>query len=45
MNEEAGRQTMEVYLAADLSAETGQVAELPLQRDQAGLTLAASIKS
>jgi scyllo-inositol 2-dehydrogenase (NAD+) len=24
------RQTMEVYLAADLSAETGQVVELPL---------------
>ncbi|WP_433528436.1 Gfo/Idh/MocA family protein [Micromonospora sp. CA-263727] len=34
------RVTMEVYLAADLSAETNEVVSLPLTRDQAGLALA-----
>jgi len=35
------RQTMEVYLAADLSAETGKVVELPLDRDVKPASLAA----
>jgi hypothetical protein len=34
------RMTMEVYLAADLSAELNQVVELPLSREQIGLALA-----
>ncbi|RDH77822.1 gfo/Idh/MocA family oxidoreductase [Mycolicibacterium moriokaense] len=34
------RVTMEVYLAADLSAELNQVVELPLSREQVGLALA-----
>lgn len=34
------RVTMEVYLAADLSAETNEVVSLPLTSDQAGLALA-----
>lgn len=34
------RVTMEVYLAADLSAETNEVVSLPLSRDQLGLALA-----
>jgi predicted dehydrogenase len=34
------RITMEVYLAADLSAETNEVVSLPLTRDQIGLALA-----
>jgi predicted dehydrogenase len=34
------RVTMEVYLAADLSAELNQVVELPLSREQIGLALA-----
>jgi predicted dehydrogenase len=34
------RVTMEVYLAADLSAELNQVVELPLTREQIGLALA-----
>jgi predicted dehydrogenase len=34
------RITMEVYLAADLSAELNQVVELPLSREQIGLALA-----
>ena len=35
---------MEVYLAADLSADLNEVVELPLSPDQQGLALAASIK-
>ncbi len=38
------RIAMEVYLAADLSAETGQVVELPLQRTPEGLLLAGAAK-
>ncbi len=34
------RMTMEVYLAADLSAETNEVVTLPLTSDQVGLALA-----
>jgi scyllo-inositol 2-dehydrogenase (NAD+) len=34
------RMTMEVYIAADLSAELNQVIELPLSREQIGLALA-----
>jgi predicted dehydrogenase len=34
------RVTMEVYLAADLSAELNQVVELPLSREQVGAALA-----
>jgi scyllo-inositol 2-dehydrogenase (NAD+) len=34
------RVTMEVYVAADLSAELNQVVELPLSREQVGLALA-----
>ena len=34
------RVTMEVYMAADLSAELNQVVELPLSREQMGLALA-----
>lgn len=34
------RVTMEVYLAADLSAETNEVVSLPLTKDQVGLALA-----
>jgi predicted dehydrogenase len=36
------RITMEVYLAADLSAELNQVVELPLSREQAGSALAGT---
>jgi hypothetical protein len=36
------RVTMEVYLAADLSAESNQVVELPLSREQIGLALAGA---
>ncbi|HLF61546.1 MAG TPA: Gfo/Idh/MocA family oxidoreductase [Acidimicrobiia bacterium] len=39
------RQTMEVYLAADLSVERNQVVELPLDRDETGLTLANAVTS
>jgi len=39
------RLVMEVYMAADLSAELNQVVELPLSEDQIGLALAASVKS
>jgi hypothetical protein len=39
------RQTMEVYLAADLSVERNQVVELPLDRDETGLSLAAAVRS
>lgn len=39
------RLVMEVYMAADLSAELNQVVELPLSEDQVGLALAASVKS
>jgi predicted dehydrogenase len=39
------RTTMEVYLAADLSAESNQVVELPLSRDQIGLALTGSTAS
>lgn len=35
----AARTVMEVYLAADLSAETHEVVDLPLTPDQVGLTL------
>jgi hypothetical protein len=38
------RLTMEVYMAADLSAETNEVIELPLTAEQAGRALTASIK-
>lgn len=38
------RMTMEVYMAADLSADLNAVVELPLSSDQAGLALAASVK-
>jgi hypothetical protein len=34
------RVTMEVYLAADLSAERNQVVELPLPREKIGAALA-----
>ena len=39
------RQTMEVYLAADLSAERNQVVELPLGQDESGLSLASAVTS
>jgi scyllo-inositol 2-dehydrogenase (NAD+) len=39
------RQTMEVYMAADLSAERNQVVELPLTGAEKELALAASVKS
>lgn len=38
------RMTMEVYMAADLSAETNQVIDLPLAPDQIGRALQASVK-
>ena len=37
------RLTMEVYLAADLSVETGQVVELPLAVDGSQPTLLSAI--
>lgn len=37
------RVTMEVYMAADLSADVHEVVELPLSPEQAGLALATSI--
>jgi scyllo-inositol 2-dehydrogenase (NAD+) len=39
------RQTMEVYMAADLSAERNQVVELPLVGAERAMALAASVKS
>ena len=39
------RLVMEVYMAADLSAELNEVVELPLSEDQVGLALAASVKA
>lgn len=39
------RMTMEVYMAADLSAEVNEPIELPLSADQMGLAFAASVKS
>lgn len=39
------RMTMEVYMAADLSADLNEVVELPLSADQMGLALAASVKA
>jgi scyllo-inositol 2-dehydrogenase (NAD+) len=39
------RQTMEVYLAADLSVERNQVVDLPLGRDESGLSLASATTS
>ena len=39
------RQTMEVYLAADLSVERNQVVELPLGQDESGLSLASAVTS
>lgn len=41
---ELARLTMEVYMAADLSAETHEVVQLPLSKQQAGLALAASVR-
>ena len=38
------RMTMEVYMAADLSADLNEIVELPLSPEQAGLALAASVK-
>lgn len=38
------RMTMEVYMAADLSADLNELVELPLSSEQAGLALAASVK-
>lgn len=38
------RLTMEVYMAADLSAETNEVIELPLTSEQAGRALTAAAK-
>ena len=38
------RMTMEIYMAADLSADLNEVIELPLSPDQMGLALAASVK-
>jgi hypothetical protein len=37
------RLTMEVYIAADLSAETGQVVELPLRVDESQPSLLSAI--
>jgi scyllo-inositol 2-dehydrogenase (NAD+) len=39
------RQTMEVYLAADLSVERNQVVELPLGQAESGLSLASAVTS
>ena len=39
------RMTMEVYMAADLSADVNEPIELPLSADQMGLALAASVRS
>ncbi|HSL26544.1 MAG TPA: Gfo/Idh/MocA family oxidoreductase [Acidimicrobiia bacterium] len=39
------RQAMEIYMAADLSAERNQVVELPLDRENAAMALAASVRS
>lgn len=39
------RMTMEVYMAADLSADVHEPVELPLSADQMGLALAASVKA
>ena len=38
------RLTMEVYMAADLSADLHDVVQLPLSREQAGLALAAGVQ-
>lgn len=38
------RMTMEVYMAADLSADVQEVIELPMTPEQTGLALAASVK-
>ena len=38
------RMTMEVYMAADLSADINEPVELPLSDEQMGLALAASVK-
>ena len=38
------RQTMEVYVAADLSAETGEVVELPLGVDQSQPSLLSALR-
>jgi scyllo-inositol 2-dehydrogenase (NAD+) len=38
------RQTMEVYIAADLSAETGEVVELPLGVDQSQPSLLSALR-
>jgi len=38
------RLTMEVYMAADLSADLNEPVELPLSSDQMGLALAASVR-
>jgi scyllo-inositol 2-dehydrogenase (NAD+) len=39
------RQTMEVYIAADLSAETGEVVELPLGVDQSQPSLLSALRA
>lgn len=39
------RRVMEVYLAADLSAETNQPVDLPLEGEQRDLALAASVRT
>jgi len=39
------RQTMEVYVAADLSVERNQVVELPLDRDATDLPLASAVRN
>ena len=36
---------MEVYMAADLSAETNQVVDLPRDLSEATLALAASVRA
>ncbi len=38
------RQTMEIYLAADLSVERGQVVDLPLDRAALALTVATAVE-
>ncbi|MGH9197135.1 MAG: gfo/Idh/MocA family oxidoreductase, partial [Acidimicrobiia bacterium] len=39
------RLTMEVYMAADLSAERNQVVELPLDQEERSLALAATMRN
>ncbi len=44
VNPRSARQTMEVYMAADLSAERNQAVELPLVGEQAEQALEASVR-